>query len=105
MVLFNKSSIIERVNEARRMELFCWESKLMENIPPTSDTLLQHIIRAIYQASIWSKASCICTLTFSLNDSTILFKIINACLKTIMMTFNMFATILLKISQRCVYIK
>ena len=42
---------MERVIEAR-MELFCRESKAMENIPPTSDALLQHIERATYQASV-----------------------------------------------------
>ena len=52
VLLYNKSSTLEDVNEAR-MELFCRENKSMENIPPTSDALLQHAKRATYQASIW----------------------------------------------------
>ena len=44
---------MEHVDEAR-MELFCHENKAMENIPPTSDALLQHVKRATYQASIWA---------------------------------------------------
>ena len=52
VLLYNKSSTLEDVNEAR-MELFCRENKSMENIPPMSDVLLQHAKRATYQASIW----------------------------------------------------
>ena len=46
---------MENVDEAR-MELFCWENKSMENIPPTSDTLLQHAKRVTYQASVWTSS-------------------------------------------------
>ncbi len=52
ILLYNKHSSAELVNEARQ-ELFCRENKSMENIPPTSNALLQHIKRAAYQASIW----------------------------------------------------
>ena len=43
---------MEHVDEPR-MELFCCENKAMENIPPTSDALLQYIKRATYQVSVW----------------------------------------------------
>jgi hypothetical protein len=40
-VLYDKTSELESVNEARR-ELFCQNNKTMEYIPPTQDSLLQH---------------------------------------------------------------
>ena len=52
VIMYSKSSNIEFVDEAR-MEFFCQKNKTMENIPPTADALLQHVKRAIYQASIW----------------------------------------------------
>ena len=55
VLLYNKSSMMEHVDEAR-MELFCQENKSMENIPPTSDALLQHAKRATYQASVWASS-------------------------------------------------
>jgi len=55
ILLYNKSSTLESVDEAR-MELFCRENRLMENIPPTSDALLQHARRATYQASVWASS-------------------------------------------------
>ena len=33
--------------------LFCCENKTMENLPPTTDALLQHARQAAYQASVW----------------------------------------------------
>ena len=45
--------MMEHVDGAR-MELFCQENKSMENIPLTSDALLQHAKRAAYQASVWA---------------------------------------------------
>ena len=53
IVLYNKTSNLEDVDEAR-MELFCQRSRSMENIPPTRDTLLHHAKRAVYQASVWA---------------------------------------------------
>ncbi|KAJ8349811.1 hypothetical protein SKAU_G00249410 [Synaphobranchus kaupii] len=41
VVLYDKTSDLEFVNEARR-ELFCQKNKMMEHIPPTQDSLLQH---------------------------------------------------------------
>ena len=53
VILYSKSSNIDLVDEAR-MEPFCRDNKSMENIPPTSDALLKHTKRAVYQASIWA---------------------------------------------------
>ena len=39
-----------------RYWLFCQKQKQNEGLPPTSDSLLQHIKRANYQAYIWRKA-------------------------------------------------
>ena len=36
------------------VEEFCCENKVMENIPSTSDALLQHVERATYQVSVWA---------------------------------------------------
>ena len=41
VVLYDKTSDLQSVNEARR-ELFCQKNKTMENIPPTQDALLQN---------------------------------------------------------------
>ena len=47
--------MMKHVDEAR-MELFYRKNKAIENIPPTSDALLQHVKRATYQASIWASS-------------------------------------------------
>ena len=52
VVMYDKSSELEDVNEARR-ELFCQKGKTMKTIPPTQDALLQHSKRAAYQAGVW----------------------------------------------------
>ena len=48
VLLCNKNSIIKLA----RMELVYRENKTTENIPPTSDALLQHAKRATCQASV-----------------------------------------------------
>lgn len=53
IIMYQRSSWIESVNEARR-EMFCQQNKAMEYIPPTQSALLEHTKRAVYQASIWS---------------------------------------------------
>lgn len=53
VILYNKTSILESVDEAR-MELFCHGNKTMEKLPPTKAALLQHSKRAVYQASVWT---------------------------------------------------
>lgn len=39
-----------------RMEVFCRRTRDVERIPPTSDALLQHLRRSVFQASIWASA-------------------------------------------------
>ena len=39
-----------------RMRMFCQKTRDIERIPPTSDALVQHIKRSIFQASIWTTA-------------------------------------------------
>ena len=52
VVLYDKTSMLEHVNEARQ-ELFCKKGKVMEALPPTQDALLQHTKRAAFQSGIW----------------------------------------------------
>ena len=56
VVLYDKTSILGSVNEARR-ELFCQKNKTMEAIPPTQDALLHHCKRVSYQSGIWSTSN------------------------------------------------
>ena len=53
VVIYDKSSSLEHVNEARR-ELYCKNNRTMENLHPTQEALLQHAKRATYQAGIWA---------------------------------------------------
>ena len=53
VLLYDKTSSLESVNEVRRV-LFCQRNKTMENIPPTQDALIQHTKRAAYQTGIWA---------------------------------------------------
>ena len=53
VIIYDKTSILENVKEARR-ELFCQKNRTMETIPPSQDAFLQHCRRAAYQAGIWS---------------------------------------------------
>lgn len=39
-----------------RMKVFCHKTRDVQRIPPTSDALVQHLKRSIFQASIWVKA-------------------------------------------------
>ena len=56
VVLYDKTSQLSSVNEARR-QLFCQRDKsMMEALPPTQAALEQHIKRAVYQGSIWATA-------------------------------------------------
>ena len=52
VILYDKTSYLEHVDEARQ-ELFCQKEKAMEAPPPTQDALLQHSKRVAYQAGIW----------------------------------------------------
>ena len=51
IVMYDKTSSLERVDEARK-EFFCQKGKTMERLPPTQDALLQHMKRVAYQAGI-----------------------------------------------------
>jgi hypothetical protein len=53
VILYDKTSAIEVVNEAR-MELFCHKARSMEKIPPTRHALIEHTKRATFQAGIWT---------------------------------------------------
>ncbi|KAJ3583748.1 hypothetical protein NHX12_015621 [Muraenolepis orangiensis] len=35
-------------------EMFCQKNRMMEHIPPTQDSLLQHLKRVAYQSGIWA---------------------------------------------------
>lgn len=55
VLLYDKTSNCLDVNSARR-HLFSQKRRQIENIPPTSEALLQHMKRAIYQGGfIWSQ--------------------------------------------------
>ena len=51
VVLYDKTSASSSVNETRR-NLFCHKNRAMDKLPPTSNALLQHTRRAVFQAEI-----------------------------------------------------
>ena len=53
VVLYDKTSALNSVNEARK-KLFCEDNRAMDKLPPTQDALLQHVRRAVFQAGIWT---------------------------------------------------
>ncbi|MES9881863.1 MAG: hypothetical protein ABW185_13375 [Sedimenticola sp.] len=56
VMMYSKTSNASRVNEARR-QLFSQGTRSLDMIPPTQQALLQHILRALYQAAIiWMQA-------------------------------------------------
>ena len=55
-LLYDKSSSTETVDAARKL-LFMHKNIPFESLPPTSAALMQHVLRAVYQASIvWGQA-------------------------------------------------
>ena len=50
VLLYDHTSTISTVNECRK-DLFARKDRPLEGIPPTSDALMQHLKRALYQAS------------------------------------------------------
>ena len=52
VLMYDKTSVLESTNEARR-QLFSKKHSI-ENLPSTEDALLQHITRVNYQSSIWT---------------------------------------------------
>ena len=56
VLMYNRSSGHRKVNDAR-IDLFCKNSRSIENIPPTEDALFQHTLRAVLQAGYcWAQA-------------------------------------------------
>lgn len=55
ILLYDRASTLSNVNDARKY-LFTQKNRSIDNIPPTSAALRQHIKRAVYQAGIcWSQ--------------------------------------------------
>ena len=54
--LYNASNRIPTSADEARYQLFCQKAQSNLQLPPTSDSLLQHIKRANYQAYVWRKA-------------------------------------------------
>ena len=54
--LYNVSNRIPTSADEARYLLFCQKAQSNLQLPPTSDSLLQHIKRANYQAYVWRKA-------------------------------------------------
>ena len=55
VVLYDRTSPLTSINETRE-ELFCKKNRSIERIPPTQNTLLQHV-RRVYQAGIWTTST------------------------------------------------
>lgn len=55
VLMYDRNSVEETVNSARQCLFF--ESREIENLPPTQDALKQHLLRVGYQAGhVWSQA-------------------------------------------------
>ena len=54
--LYNVSNRISSSADEARYLLYCQNAQSNLQLPPTSDSLLQHIKRANYQAYVWRKA-------------------------------------------------
>ena len=56
VLLYNRTSSLKKVNEARK-QMFAKGNRQLENIPPTREALRQHAKRAVYQAGhIWGQS-------------------------------------------------
>lgn len=56
ILMYDRTSTCTTVNEARK-DLFSRKGRSNESIPPTSDALLHHVKRSVYQAGhIWGKS-------------------------------------------------
>ena len=56
VLLCKRTSTLQNVNEARK-RLFAFGNRQLENIPPTSSALLQHVKRAVFQAfHVWGQS-------------------------------------------------
>ena len=67
VLLYDRSSSCSDVNECRR-QLFVKQARAIDNCPPTQDALVQHIRRAVLQASIWAKCLDITQLDVDINN-------------------------------------
>ena len=56
VILYDNSSPSSSIVQKRK-ELFCHGSRTMEKLPPTQNTLLQHIRWAVYQTGIWATST------------------------------------------------
>ncbi|GFS17872.1 hypothetical protein ElyMa_004993500 [Elysia marginata] len=56
VILYDKTRHLSCVDEARKV-LFCHVNRAMDKLPPTKNCLLQHVLRAIYQAGIRTKST------------------------------------------------
>ena len=56
VLLYKRTSTLQNVNETRK-RLFAFGNRQLENIPPTSSALLQHVKRAVFQAGhVWGQS-------------------------------------------------
>jgi hypothetical protein len=56
VLLYCKTSPLSKVHEARK-QLFAYGNRQLENIPPTRESLVQHVCRSVYHAGhIWGQA-------------------------------------------------
>ena len=56
VVLYDRTNALNKVNDARQ-QLFTKRSRTLENIPPTKAALMNHVMRATFQAGyIWSQS-------------------------------------------------
>ena len=53
VIWYDRTSTSDSVNKARR-EIFSQKSHSLENLPPTQDALLQHVLRVAYQSGFWT---------------------------------------------------
>ena len=54
ILMYSRTSEFEKVNDAR-LDMFFKNTQDVQTIPPTSNALLQHTRRAIFQAGVWSR--------------------------------------------------
>jgi len=56
VLLYKRTSTLQNVNEVRK-RLFAFGNRQLENIPPTSSALLQHVKREVLQAGhVWGQS-------------------------------------------------
>ena len=55
-LLYSRTTTLARMNECRR-HLFTKQCRQVETVPPTKDTLLQHIKRVVYQERLVQSCS------------------------------------------------